>query len=139
MDFQVTRLRCGGFVLGIRINHCMTDGIGTARFLKAVGEMARGAASPEIPPVWNREILQPRAKPWIKYPHHEYFYLEDKHGESLRAASAEEMSLKSFVFGSKEVEALKRHVEAGIECSAFEVLSACLCQCRTKALNIPAD
>jgi len=63
--------------------------------------------------------------------------VEDKHGELLRA-SAEEMNFKSFFFGAKEVEALKRHVE-GIKCSAFEVLSACLWQSRTKALNIPAD
>ena len=57
----------------------MTDGVGIIRFLKAAGEIARGSTSSAIPPVWNREILRPRAKPLIKYPHHEYDYVEDKH------------------------------------------------------------
>lgn len=48
------------------------------------------------------------------------------------------MYYKSFFFGSKEIDALKRHVE-GLKCSAFDVLSACLWQSRTKALNIPAE
>lgn len=134
---QVTRLRCGGFVLGLRSNHCMSDGVGIAQFVNALSEMARGAARPAVPPVWNREILRPREKPTVKFPHHEYDQPTPDEYKQL-ISPPEEMSIKSFFFGSRDIESLKRHVE-GSQCTTFEALSACLWQSRTKALNLPAD
>jgi hypothetical protein len=136
MNFQVTRLRCGGFVLGLRFNHCMSDGVGIAQFLNALGEMARGAASPTVPPVWNREILRPREKPTVEFPHHEYDQPTPDEYKQLTAPQ-DEMSIKSFFFGLREIEALKRQVE-GSKCTTFEAVSACLWQSRTKALNLPS-
>ncbi|XP_022680064.1 benzyl alcohol O-benzoyltransferase-like [Setaria italica] len=40
--FQVTRLRCGGFIFGFQICHCMADGTGIVQFLTALTEFARG-------------------------------------------------------------------------------------------------
>lgn len=134
---QVTRLRCGGFVLGLRSNHCMSDGVGIAQFIKAMAEMARGAASPVVPPVWNREILRPREKPTVEFPHFEYDQPTTYEYIQLRAPP-EEMSIKPFFFGLRDIEALKRQLNGG-SCTTFEALSACLWQSRTKALNLPAD
>ena len=39
---QVTRLKCGGFVFGRRICHCLVDAPGAMQFEKAVCEFARG-------------------------------------------------------------------------------------------------
>jgi hypothetical protein len=140
--FQVTRLRCGGFVVGLRFTHSVSDGVGIAQFLNALGEIARGAANPTVPPVWNREILRPRANPTANCPGlREYYDFEDKYQERRvsMAGAVEEMRLKSFYFGSREIGALKRQVEGVKFSTPFEVLSACLWQSRTKALNIPAD
>nr|AJP06254.1 CHAT4 [Pinus tabuliformis] len=135
---QVTRLRCGGFVLGLRSNHCMSDGVGIAQFIKAMAEMARGAASPVVPPVWNREILRPREKPIVEFPHPEYDQPTPDEYKQLMAPQ-EEMSInKSFFFGLRDIDALKRQVE-GSNCTTFEALSACLWQSRTEALKLPAD
>jgi len=134
---QVTRLRCGGFVLGLRSNHCMSDGVGIAQFVNALSEMARGAASPAVPPVWNREMLRPSEKPTVKFPHHEYDQPTPDEYKKLMSPP-EETHVKSFFFGSRDIEALKRQVE-GSKCTTFEALSACLWQSRTKALNLPAD
>ncbi|XP_038982253.1 benzyl alcohol O-benzoyltransferase-like [Phoenix dactylifera] len=46
--FQVTRLRCGGFILGIRVNHAMTDGPGLVQLKNAVAELARGLPAPAV-------------------------------------------------------------------------------------------
>lgn len=139
--FQVTRLKCGGFVLGLRYNHCMTDGAGVVEFLKALGEIGRGAAIPTAPPVWNRETLQPRAKPVAKNPcFREYYDYEAKYRQTMAPVPAtEEMSTKSFFFGSKEIDALKRQVEGVRFCTPFEVISACVWQSRANAMKIPAD
>eukprot|EP00253_Pinus_taeda_P014028 PITA_14028 len=141
--FQVTRLRCGGFVLGLRFNHSVADGFGIAQFLNSLGEIARGAESPTVPAVWNREILRPRAKPTANYPGlRDYYDFEYKYQERIvpvTAASEEIMSFKSFYFGSTEIAALKRQVEGVRFCTTFQVISACLWQSRTKALKIPAD
>eukprot|EP00253_Pinus_taeda_P024962 PITA_24962 len=134
---QVTRLRCGGFLLGLCFNHCMADGVGMAQFVQAMAEMARGAANPVVPPVWNREILRAREKPIVEFPHPEYDQPTPDEYKKLMAPQ-EEMSIKSFFFGLRDIEALKRQVE-GCKCTTFEVLSACLWQSGTKALNLPAD
>lgn len=143
IHFQVTRLKCGGFILGLRYNHAVTDGAGIAEFLKALGEIARGAAIPSVPPVWEREILRPRANPAVRYSCvREYYDFEDKYKcreSTVPVRGMEEMSLKSFYFGSKEIEALKRQVEGVRFCTSFDVISACLWQSRIKATNIPAD
>ncbi|XP_020399910.1 benzyl alcohol O-benzoyltransferase [Zea mays] len=39
---QVTRLRCGGFVFGSQICHCIADGTGIVQFLTTLTELARG-------------------------------------------------------------------------------------------------
>nr|GMD94415.1 methanol O-anthraniloyltransferase-like [Ipomoea batatas] len=44
MLVQVTRLICGGFVVAIRINHVLCDGLGLAQFVKAVEELAQDSA-----------------------------------------------------------------------------------------------
>lgn len=142
--FQVTRLKCGGFILGVSFNHTVTDGVGMTQFLKALGEIARGAPSPTVPPVWNREILRPREKPMANYPGvREYYDSRRKYLESMLLqvpAVPEEMESKSFYFGSKEITALRRHEAVGVKHSTpFELISSCLWRSREKALNIPGD
>ena len=114
----------------------MSDGVGIAQFLNALGEMARGAARPTVPPVWNREILRPREKPTVEFPHHEYDQPTLDEFKQVTAPQ-DEMSIKSFFFGLREIESLKRQVE-GSKCTTFEAVSACLWQSRTKALNLPS-
>nr|CAD1838148.1 unnamed protein product [Ananas comosus var. bracteatus] len=44
--FQVTRLLCGGFILGMKFNHVICDGYGLVQFLTAVAELARAFPAP---------------------------------------------------------------------------------------------
>ncbi|GLJ11812.1 hypothetical protein SUGI_0177670 [Cryptomeria japonica] len=128
---QVMRLKCKGFIFALLLNHIMTDSKGLIQFLTALGEIAMGASGPSIPPVWEREMLKPRLKPSINFPHYEYDQVP------RQIMTANEMSHASFFFGPKEIASLKRQVPQ--KTPTFEVLSGCLWRVRTRALNMAAD
>eukprot|EP00253_Pinus_taeda_P017036 PITA_17036 len=50
LHIQVTRLRCGGFILATALNHTMSDAIGYVQFMQALSEMVKGAARPSVLP-----------------------------------------------------------------------------------------
>ncbi|KAF7816500.1 taxadien-5-alpha-ol O-acetyltransferase-like [Senna tora] len=56
---QLTWLNDGAAAVGVGINHCICDGIGSAEFLNYFADLASGK-SPAPKPVWNRHILSPR-------------------------------------------------------------------------------
>lgn len=130
---QVTRLKCGGFIFALRLNHTMCDAAGLVQFMAAVGEMARGARAPTIPPVWQRELLNARVPPQVTCTHHEYDEVADTKGTII---PLDDMVHRSFFFGPTEVAALRRFVPEKLRnCSTFEVLTAWLWRCRTMALQ----
>ncbi|GFP82382.1 benzyl alcohol o-benzoyltransferase [Phtheirospermum japonicum] len=129
----VTRLRCGGFIFAIRLNHTMSDAAGLVQFMFAVGELARGATTPSIPPVWERHLLNARDPPRVSCTHHEYDDVPDTNGDLVPLDS---MVHRSFFFGAAEISALRRRLpnqQRG--CSTFEILTACLWRCRTIAIS----
>ncbi|GLT59753.1 hypothetical protein SLA2020_325540 [Shorea laevis] len=130
---QVTRLKCGGFIFALRLNHTMSDAAGLVQFLGAVAEMARGCLVPSIPPVWERHLLNARNPPRVTCTHHEYDEVADTKGTII---PLDDMAHRSFFFGPAEVAAIRRFVPLHLrECSTFEVLTACLWRCRTIALQ----
>ncbi|KAH7867059.1 hypothetical protein Vadar_028400 [Vaccinium darrowii] len=136
---QVTRLRCGGFIVAIRANHTMCDALGQLQFMKAVGEIARGASSISVQPVWQREMLSAREPPHVTCAHREYSELPDTKGAII--PRHRDMVVRSFFFGPKEVSALRKLVPSHLQdkCSTFEVVTACLWRCRTIALQPNPD
>ena len=56
--WQVTRFKCGGFALGLAMNHCMFDGIGAMEFVNSWAETARGVAELTVPPFLDRGVAQ---------------------------------------------------------------------------------
>ncbi|KAJ6853227.1 putative benzyl alcohol O-benzoyltransferase [Iris pallida] len=139
---QVTRLACGGFVFALRLNHTMSDAPGLVLFMNAVAEIARRgggdgtatAASPSIPPVWRRELLDARNPPSPTCVLREYDIVPDTRGTIV---PLDDMVHRSFFFGPTEVSALRRkHLPAHLRgCSTFELLTACLWRSRTASLG----
>ncbi|KAL7135399.1 hypothetical protein ABFS83_11G092800 [Erythranthe nasuta] len=130
---QVTRLRCGGFIFALRLNHTMSDATGLVQFLSAVGEIARGAKTPSIPPVWERHLLNARAPPRVTCTHREYDEVPDTKGTII---PLDDMVHRSFFFGAAEISALRGHLPPHLRrCSTFELLTACLWRCRTIAIS----
>lgn len=131
---QVTRLQCGGFIFGLRLNHTMSDAAGCVQFMRALGEMARGAREPSTPPVWQRELLKAREPPRVTCRHREY----DEVAGSI--IPFDDMAHRSFFFGPREVRAIRSGLSLSMSsCSDFEVITAFLWRCRTKALQTEAE
>ncbi|MQL99223.1 hypothetical protein Taro_031942 [Colocasia esculenta] len=131
---QVTRLRCGGFIVGTLFNHTMVDGDGMVQFLNAVAELARGRPAPLVAPVWQRELFRARNPPKVSRIHREY---EEVDG-TIEPFS--DMAHRSFFFGSREVEALRARLPPQLRRrSRFEIVTACLWRCRTAALRLDPE
>ncbi|KAB5521810.1 hypothetical protein DKX38_026129 [Salix brachista] len=134
-DATVTRLKCGGFVLGSRLNHPMSDALGIVQLLNAIGEIARGAQAPSVLPVWQRELLCARNPPRVTCRHNEYgndapvvvdptSKVPEFHGEVHTVAH------RTFVLNRKELSNIRRWIPSHLHpCSNFEVISACLWRC----------
>ncbi|KAK9267068.1 hypothetical protein L1049_012621 [Liquidambar formosana] len=138
---QVTRLTCGGFILAIRLNHTMADAFGLVQFLTAIGEIARGAWAPSVPPLWERELLTARSPPRITCPHHEYEEAVDEKCPPTLTMGQNNMIQQSFFFGPKEVKTLREQLPPQLRtCSTkFELITACVWKCRTTALELHPD
>ncbi|KAL4594563.1 hypothetical protein ACB092_12G027900 [Castanea dentata] len=128
---QVTRLRCGGFIFALRQNHTMSDSIGIAQFMSAVGELARGYCTPSIPPVWQRDLLSARNPPKVTCKHHQFDELPNTNDYPLQ-----NMVPFSFFLDSTEVNAVHKQVPSHLnQCSTFDILTACIWRCITIALK----
>ncbi|XP_034701380.1 omega-hydroxypalmitate O-feruloyl transferase-like [Vitis riparia] len=134
---QVTRFKCGGFVLGMTINHCMTDGISAMEFVNSWAETARGI-SLSVPPFVDRSILRSRQPPKINYDHKEFMEIKDK-SNMERLYQEEQMVYKSFHFDQEKLGRLKKLAmedEVIKSCTSFTVLTALVWRARSKALKM---
>nr|BCK60965.1 benzoyl-CoA transferase 3 [Scoparia dulcis] len=130
---QVTRLKCGGFILAIRLNHTMSDGPGFALFMSALAEIAHGSDTLSIQPVWERHLLDARDPPCVSCKHHEFEIVPNTKGTLI---PPQDIVQRSFFFGPAEISALRRRLPLRLQtCTSFEVITACLWRCRTIAIS----
>lgn len=135
----MTEFKCGGFALGLCVNHCMFDGIGAMEFVNSWGEVARGQPL-SISPYLDRTILKARNPPKIEHQHQEFADIQDKSGTNN--LNEDEMVYRSFCFDPDKLKNLKmKAMEDGVlhSCTTFEVLSAFVWVARIKALKLLPD
>ncbi|XP_066372731.1 benzyl alcohol O-benzoyltransferase-like [Miscanthus floridulus] len=138
---QVTRLKCGGFIFGQRICHCVVDAPGAMQFEKAICEFARGATdAPLVTPSWGREMFMARQPPRPSYPHLEY--REPAGGsepDRMMTTPPGDMVRVPFFFGPREIAGLRQRAPPGMRCSRFELVAACIWRSRAAALEYAPD
>ena len=135
----MTKFKCGGFVLGLCMNHCIFDGLGAMEFVNSWGETARGLPL-KVPPFLDRSILKARNPPKADFPHHEFAEIEDV--SNTTKLYEEEMLYRSFCFDPEKLEKLKKAaMEDGVlpKCTTFEALSAFVWRARSKALGMKPE
>ncbi|KAL6622964.1 hypothetical protein ACP70R_032843 [Stipagrostis hirtigluma subsp. patula] len=142
LTVQVTRFRCGGFVLGLAMNHCLADGQSAAEFLQSWAETARGAPL-STPPHLDRTVQRARPAPAIGFPHDEFAEIEDVSGLA-GVFGGEPCVYRSFTFDAGRLARLKRAASdgdatAGAACSTFVALTAFVWVARTLALRMRPD
>ncbi|KAL9243573.1 hypothetical protein vseg_017445 [Gypsophila vaccaria] len=138
---QVTRLKCGGFIFALQINHTICDGVGLGKFLNAVSELARGAQHLSVLPVWDRHLL--------RAPNAVQARLESVEQRSSKGAifPLEDMVHKVFLFGPTEIANLHKRVQASSQKNAtttpttsFELITSHLWQSYAMAMyNDPKE
>ncbi|RCV12280.1 LOW QUALITY PROTEIN: hypothetical protein SETIT_2G256400v2 [Setaria italica] len=139
--FQVTRLRCGGFIFGFQICHCMADGTGIVQFLTALTEFARGVpGAPTVRPVWERELFMAGWPPEITYDHQEYAPLPDR-GKDMAIPGDDVFAHHAFFFGPSEIAAIRSQAPPALRSatSRFDLVGAFMWRCRTAALRFDPD
>jgi len=103
---QVTKFKCGGFILGVSINHCIADGISAMDFMNAWAEIARGKPLSRVP-CHDRTILSARFPPQITGPYDDFVQISDV--SNMKALYEEQQIVhKSFLFDAEKLAALKR-------------------------------
>ncbi|KAG5524588.1 hypothetical protein RHGRI_031306 [Rhododendron griersonianum] len=112
----------------------MSDGAGLVQFLSAITEFAQGkeVTAPSVSPMWQKERLSARHLPRITCLHHEYEQVLDTNNDDANSTPIQ----KPFFFGPKEIRAIRNHLPPHASASTFEVLTACLWRCRTRALAL---
>ncbi|CAI8605331.1 unnamed protein product [Vicia faba] len=133
---QVTRLKCGGFIIVINLNHIMSDAIGLKQFVNAWAEMARGEHQPSIQPVWHREILMARKPPRITCNHPEYEQILPSN-IIKEEDTATTIVHQPFCFRPSDIAAIRLLVP--FQCTTFDLIAACFWYCRTKALQLEPE
>ncbi|KAI3941271.1 hypothetical protein MKX01_029845 [Papaver californicum] len=110
---QVTKFKCGGFVLGISMNHAMADGTSAMEFMN--------------PPFLDRTIFKARHPPKVEFTHG-YENIVDV--SNTEAIFEQEMLInKSFIFHPENLEQLKiKAMEDGV-----------LQRARTQSLKLNPD
>ncbi|KAL4325822.1 hypothetical protein GQ457_11G014550 [Hibiscus cannabinus] len=127
---QVTKLKCGGFIFALRLNHVVCDAFGLKQFVSTVAAIARGEATHLVPPVWERHLLDARDPPRVTCTHHEYEEVE-------ASLSLDNLVQRSFFFGPTEISLLRRLLPLHLRnCTKFELLTASLWRCRSLAINL---
>jgi hypothetical protein len=124
---QVTEFSCGGFVLGATVNHAVADAAGLAQFLNAIGELARGMASPSVAPVRWDGSLPSRPPPVVSTRElvTDLGLLDDYACFDITIPSASIGRIKA---------QYARRFDGARPCTSFEVASAVLWRCRTRAV-----
>ncbi|KAL6009587.1 hypothetical protein ACLOJK_000015 [Asimina triloba] len=140
LTVQVTKFKCGGFVLGIAINHCMTDGISAMEFINSWAEIARGLPLSSVHPFIDRSILKCREPPKIEFPHREFEDVDDISDLANTQYKDEEIKYKSLCFSPDSLAHLRKlALKDGVistYCTNFTLLAAFVWRARTKALRM---
>ncbi|KAF3326749.1 omega-hydroxypalmitate O-feruloyl transferase-like protein [Carex littledalei] len=140
LSVQITRFKCGGFSVGLAVNHCMSDGISAVQFLHSWAETARGLPL-SISPFIERSIQKARQPPKIEFAHHEFTEIEDI-SDIAGLYKKEPIEYNAFTFDEKLLSRLKQIVmEDGIveNCTSFVALTAFIWSARTQALQMSPD
>lgn len=141
----MTEFKCGGFVLGLTINHCMVDGLAAMEFVNSWAETSREISHLSVHPFLDRSILTvPRTDPSspekLSLPSEKFGVELNDISDLKNLYQQEEIEYRSFHFDVNELARLKKIVieedEELKNCTSFTVLAALLWRIRSRALNM---
>ncbi|KAJ1258334.1 hypothetical protein BS78_10G067500 [Paspalum vaginatum] len=135
---QVTRMRCGGVVLGLAVHHAVVDARSAAHFVETWASIARGAGGgggdAPVPPCFDHRLLSARPARAVLYDHPEY---KAEASPTAHAVAAGTKYASAILTLSKaQVGALKSRCAGA---STFRAVVALVWQCACRARSLPHD
>ncbi|VAI52589.1 unnamed protein product [Triticum turgidum subsp. durum] len=132
---QITRLRCGGVVLGLALHHSATDARSAALFVETWASISRRSTMDVlVPPCFDHKLLAARHSRTVLYDHPEY-----KPEPAAKHTSTVSTYASAIITVTKQQVSALRARCAGA--STFRVLVALVWQtaCRARALPLDAE
>ncbi|CAM0943139.1 unnamed protein product [Alopecurus aequalis] len=131
---QVTRLRCGGVVLGVATHHSFVDARSAALFFETWASISRGGRTQPVPPCFDHTQLTARPAPTrtVLHDHPEY----KPEPEPVDPVSASTYASVIITMTKAQVGALKARCSGA---STFRAVVALVWQCVCRARALPAS
>ncbi|CAN8287102.1 unnamed protein product [Cochlearia groenlandica] len=138
---QLTWLRDGGAALAVGVNHCISDGIGSAEFLTLFSELCRDSLLSQNQTelnrkhVWDRQLLN-RFPVRESFTHPEFNRVPDLCG-FVNRFNSERLVPTSIVFERQRLADLARAGNSNH--TSFEILSAHVWRSWVRSLRLPSS
>ncbi|PIN20432.1 hypothetical protein CDL12_06902 [Handroanthus impetiginosus] len=146
---QVTSFKCGGFAIGMCVNHILLDGLSARTFNENLASQAFDDKPFAAVPCLNRSLLAARSPPLVEFSHPEFFIPKNlpNSGPPVFDCKKEELVSKIFKLSSSDIAFLKNkatpplaaetNATAPARISSFNVAAALIWRC--KALSYDDD
>ncbi|KAM5583505.1 shikimate O-hydroxycinnamoyltransferase [Rosa sericea] len=142
---QITYLKCGGVVLGLGVDHRVSDGLSTFHFINTWSDMARGLEV-AIRPSMDRTILRARDPPQPLSDHNHHIAYPPRNNYESTAAT----TVTNFRFTREQINVLKAMSTMTIaddddmntlpvKFTKFEVFAGHVWRCACKARELADD
>ncbi|RZC87900.1 hypothetical protein C5167_004077 [Papaver somniferum] len=129
---QVTYLSCGGMLMCIHMNHCITDGVGASKFLHDWAHLhAKPNMDLPISPVHNHGLLRPRNPLQIPFDHPEFTNITQDF-DIPKYFQTQQLAPSCLAITQSHILRLQNSI-------TFEALAAHVWRCYIKALNLPSS
>ncbi|KAL8463777.1 hypothetical protein ACS0TY_033648 [Phlomoides rotata] len=131
---QVTSFRCGGFAIGMSVNHILLDGFSAKGFNENLASQAFDDKPLAVVPFHNRRLLAARSPPHVAFQHPEFFKpdIAPPSGPPVFDCKKEELAFKVFTFSPIDINVLKEKAttEKGARISSLSVVAALIWRCK---------
>ncbi|KAL7098125.1 hypothetical protein ACP275_10G185500 [Erythranthe tilingii] len=108
---QVTSFKCGGFAIGMSVNHILLDGLSAKAFSQNLASQAFEGDKPfAVIPFFDRRLMSARSPPLVAFTHPEFFKPDLPTGTSgppVFDCKKEELEFKVFKLTTTDINFLK--------------------------------
>ncbi|KAK1319126.1 Omega-hydroxypalmitate O-feruloyl transferase [Acorus calamus] len=129
MAIQVTSFKCGGFAMGLSINHATFDGATVKTFLENLASLA-ATGTLSVHPCNDRHLLSARNPPRVTFPHPE---LTNNIDRTFDASINTPIEAKLFHLTPSDITLLKQ--KAGPAPTRFNAVTAHVWRCHAAAVT----
>lgn len=136
---QVTSFKCGGFAIGMSVNHILLDGLSAKAFNENLASQAFDDDRPfPVVPLLDRRLLSARSPPLVAFRHPEFFKPETASaGPPVFDCEKEELEFRVFKLTPTDINFLKEKANKARVLSSFAAVATLIWRC--KALSFDND